>query len=631
MAIKIGSNIGSLNAQRRLGESTSMLSGVYERLASGKRINRASDDAAGLAIAESLNTRSRVYTQAIRNGNDGLSVLAVADSAASSLSGIVTRIAELAEQAANGVYNRTQRQALDNEAQALSDEYSRIISTTSFNGVKLFNGSLANGMRLQLGYGLEGSINTGVGGKIGTGGFGAKTSYAAESLRSSDVQAADLNGDGIQDLVTVGYTGFNSGEVTVRLGKADGTFSAATTYSIMATPSQALALGDFDGDGLLDLAVNAGFAQSITMKGRGNGTFEAANVYQNESNYDPSAIALVDLDNDGVLDLITAGYGAYNQQVTLRLGKADGTFGDSSTTAISSFYLRDMKIGDLNGDGILDLVTSEGDYGGGGNVLVRLGRGDGSFGTESSFAMTDGSIGRIQLGDLNGDGKLDIVAVGNGSAGSVAVVRLGQGTGSFGSAVSYTSYETNLQLADLNGDGFLDIVAGTGTINIRLGTGAGSFGAVSAYAAETDNTNSFKLADLNNDGVIDLISVGSSGGSGEMNIRFARTQDGAAPLLEFSLKSRADALQTLSLMKNTQNRLSQQRGIIGSYQSRVGIALQNLQSDRENLQAAESRIRDADIAKESADLVRVRILQQAASSVLAQVNQTPALALKLLS
>ena len=126
MTVKIGSNIASIQAQRRLGEATSSLSTIYERLSSGKRINKASDDAAGLAIADDLNAKTRVYTQAIRNGNDGISVLSIADSANEALGGIVTRIRELTEQSANGTYSNKQRDAIDKEAQALSKEFLRI-------------------------------------------------------------------------------------------------------------------------------------------------------------------------------------------------------------------------------------------------------------------------------------------------------------------------------------------------------------------------------------------------------------------------------------------------------------------------------------------------------------------------
>ena len=114
-----GSSIASLMVERRLAESTAGLKTSFERLSSGLRINRASDDAAGLSISASLKADTRVYSQGVRNVNDGISLLGIADNALESLSNILTREQELAAQAANGTLRGKQRLALDAEAQAL--------------------------------------------------------------------------------------------------------------------------------------------------------------------------------------------------------------------------------------------------------------------------------------------------------------------------------------------------------------------------------------------------------------------------------------------------------------------------------------------------------------------------------
>ena len=110
-SITINSNIAALNAQRRLGQSTQSLRDTFSRLSSGLRINKASDDAAGLAIAESLKVDERVFNQAIQNANDGISALSIAEGSLDALQNITTRQLELAEQAANGVNSLEQRQA----------------------------------------------------------------------------------------------------------------------------------------------------------------------------------------------------------------------------------------------------------------------------------------------------------------------------------------------------------------------------------------------------------------------------------------------------------------------------------------------------------------------------------------
>jgi len=156
MAITINTNIAALNAQRRLGQTTAGLQKSYERLSSGLRIVRAADDAAGLAIADSLRADQRIAGVAIRNANDGISLISIADGALSEIGNVLTRLAELTEQAANGVLTTTQRSALDNEFKALGSEIQRIAVTTTFNGLNLLSG----GAQVSLQIGFDSSVNS---------------------------------------------------------------------------------------------------------------------------------------------------------------------------------------------------------------------------------------------------------------------------------------------------------------------------------------------------------------------------------------------------------------------------------------------------------------------------------------
>jgi len=157
MALGIGSQVVSLGAQRRLNATSEAAATSMSRLGSGLRINKASDDAAGLAIATELSSSRKIYAQAIRNINDGISMLTIADAAAENLSVIVTRIQELAEQSANGTFGIEQRKALHAEARALTDEYNRIRSTTTFNGIDVVKG-LSDGVLIQAGVGQDESL-----------------------------------------------------------------------------------------------------------------------------------------------------------------------------------------------------------------------------------------------------------------------------------------------------------------------------------------------------------------------------------------------------------------------------------------------------------------------------------------
>jgi|LauGreDrversion4_2_1035121.scaffolds.fasta_scaffold120338_1 flagellin len=140
MAINIRTNLPALSAQRNLESSSNKLSTSYQRLSSGLRINRASDDAAGLAVAENLRAGSSTATVAMRNANDGISVITIADQAVNQISSVLNRMAELAEQSSNGVIDNVQRSALQNEFAALTSEIERIAVTTKFNGLTLLDG-----------------------------------------------------------------------------------------------------------------------------------------------------------------------------------------------------------------------------------------------------------------------------------------------------------------------------------------------------------------------------------------------------------------------------------------------------------------------------------------------------------
>jgi flagellin len=166
MAITLGSNISSLQAQRRLSIASNQLTSIYEKLSSGQRINKSSDDAAGLAIADSLKANQRVANVAIRNASDGISTIAIADSALGEIGNVLSRLAELSEQSANGTYSTSQRSALSNEFVALASEIERIAVTTEFNGVKLLSGNA--GIVLQVGFNSQSTSQISFAGVQGT-------------------------------------------------------------------------------------------------------------------------------------------------------------------------------------------------------------------------------------------------------------------------------------------------------------------------------------------------------------------------------------------------------------------------------------------------------------------------------
>jgi flagellin len=208
--------------------------------------------------------------------------------------------------------------------------------------------------------------------------------------------------------------------------------------------------------------------------------------------------------------------------------------------------------------------------------------------------------------------------------GNVANVRFGQGDGSFGAATSYLGAFDSLgdiRLADINGDGHLDLVGATANnqIQISLNDGFGGLSAASSAASGITPQIDFigvgatpiggiAIGDFNGDGVLDVTMSGQDYyDGGQTAILLGTTRGGISPLAPFSLKSRADALQALSLFSRGSRNLSEIRGTLGATQSRLNAALGVIVSAKENLTAANSRIIDADVAAESSKLTRTQI------------------------
>ncbi len=613
MPITLGSNIASLRGQRSLNKATNELRSVYERLSSGQRINRASDDTAGLAVSESLKADTRIFTQGIRNVNDGISLLSIADSALENLSTIVTRLQELAEQASNGVYGTKQREALDAEAQTLAKEFTRIQQSTTFNGISLLNGSLSN-LQIQAGIGDSAILDLGVGGKIGTGAMGSlQSSFLVNG--NIIIGLTDLNYDGFQDLVT--YRGI-SDQANIMLGNGDGSFGSQTSYTLDVN-SGSIALGDFNGDGNIDIVSANQTSNTVGfLLGKGDGTFNSAV----NSNIGFSAVGyeVGDINADGNLDLVART--ATNSIETL-LGNGDGTFSVGSSLSIGASY-NQVVLEDLTGDGVLDLAVASGT-----NLNIYSGYGDGTFSsTIQSQNVLGATASELIAKDFNNDGKIDLASASSTLTGARVFLNQGDGTFNTGTEYATTSGPYTLISADFNGDGYQDIATGfTSGFSINLNRGDGTFGSATLYSAGVSYRQSLISGDINQDGVLDI--VGSTSTSIHSNL--GNTTDGVSPILAFSLKTMADAKQALTQFKNKSNLLNIQRGEIGAYQSRLSTANNVISSAKENVETAESRIRDADIAEESSKLVRNRILQQASSSILAQANLQPELALRLLS
>ena len=158
MGLRINTNVSSLNTQRHLGNTSIKFAKSMEKLSSGLRINRAGDDAAGLAISEGLKADIRALDQAGRNAADGISLVQTGEGSLDEVSNILLRMKEVAEQSMNGTLSSTDRGYLDSEYTALSDEIDRISDGTEFNGVSLLDGTLSVDIQVGIGTGTSDQV-----------------------------------------------------------------------------------------------------------------------------------------------------------------------------------------------------------------------------------------------------------------------------------------------------------------------------------------------------------------------------------------------------------------------------------------------------------------------------------------
>lgn len=615
MPITIGTNIASLLAQRRLGTATEQLSRATERLSSGQRINRAVDDAAGLAVSSSLRANARIDSQAIRNINDGVSTLNIAEGALQSLSEITNRLQELAEQAANGTYSTTQRAALNTEAQSLSAEFTRIAQSTKFNGLPILDGTIGT---IGLQVGLDGTANSQIAVSIsaatalvGNGTFQDGVA-AAGAFQGTRGIVEDVNGDGVKDAILSS----SNNTFKVMIGNGDGTFRIGGTYTNAGSSSgYEFRMADLNGDGVKDIvAGDLGDAYFI-LTGNANGSFSASVSYQVDSNptFRGNLHDIGDFDGDGKIDIALSD----GTNMRVAFGNGNGTFTQAFDTGVANNHTYGSAAGDFMGNGRYQI---SGTYG---VISVSTGR------TFSVVGVAPGQDSTV-VGDLNNDGKQDIVSFNY-------YTRLGNGDGTFRIINPAPAYPgggvpRNLSIADLNGDGKLDLVAtpylGGGTV-AYLGNGDGTFRLAFTQATgfAVDPESSTLVGDFTGDGVDDFMYLANS----SANSRIYASNTTTGPLrINISLLTQSAARTAIASLATAQTSLATALGQVGGSQSRLHHAMNIAQIMRENLSAAASRIVDADISEESANAVRAQILQQSSLAILAQANLQPQIAIKLL-
>ena len=328
----------------------------------------------------------------------------------------------------------------------------------------------------------------------------------SNTLDTYFVLVADLNGDGIPDLV------LGSNVVSIYLGNANGTYTNKVTIYVQQAPtSYPIVVADFNGDGIPDLAVPLyGSNEIAILLGTGDGTFAAPVMAPvSGSLVGVEQILVADFNGDGIADLAVI-TNADIQTVDILLGNGNGSFTAETTNPPISGIPSYFATGDFNGDGKTDLAVVETS----GTIAILLGNGDGTFAASGSVNSASSSS-PIAVADFNGDGKLDI-AVPAGATSESVIVLSGNGDGTFNSPFSGPSSTSTsvtwVQVADFNQDGAPDVVladsSGSATVFVNNGSGSlsESFPVVSGlsvpYYLEVG------VGDLNGDGYPDIVAGG---------------------------------------------------------------------------------------------------------------------------
>ena len=622
--MRIGTNIGSMIATRTLAISSKALARSLERLASGKRINRAGDDASGLAVATGLEGQIRGNARSILNMNEAKAYLDTAESALASMTDITQRLKELALQAANGALSNQDRGYLSAEFVKLTEELDRIQRTANYNGTALLPEAFEQ-IKLQVGARKSEHMSISLNParvkdlfqkEIGTGTFEAATTFTTENMRN--IQGIDFDGDHLEDIVS-----WNGTNMKIYRNTGVGELELAQTISSQLYFLQA---ADYERDGDVDMFVYDASNRVSILFNDGAGTFTRGQ----STTIADSPGSLGDVNGDGFLDMASAdGAGT----ITIRKGNSDGTFGTMTgfTNSFATTGLYTTTLADLTGDGRVELIVNEAAN----PDLIVFGWNSAGVGSEQYRHQATDYAQKVLVEDFNGDGRPD-VAMGYQFGGYDIFLNSGGTLGARTQYVGIGSFtDSDIEQGDLDGDGDIDIVNGStleDPYNVWLNNGNGTFRLSSTIAANgtTDNViNFFELIDLDDDGILDLYEAGTS--TKNFNTWMKGESRTVTAISDMRLTSQLGAERLLDVIDNGLDEISELRSNIAAFRNRLDYATNSSQLSLENLSAAKSQILDADFAIETAELTRHQILQQAGVSVLGQSNTQMQTALGLLS
>ena len=652
----INTNMYSINAQRHMQSAQEAQATTMERLSSGSRINSAADDAAGLTMVERMNSQVTGLKQSIRNANDAVSMVQVADSAMGSITELLQRMRELSVQGSTGTYTDSNRGDMQDEFSALQDEISRTIGATKYNDMAVLNrdpSAAETTIDFQVGWdnagvtsgsfegiaattelrtptkasGTDGSSGTHTGTTPGTfkSGTGADASDTVE-LAAAAVFAVEIDGVKSKDITLGADTKSMSAWATEIQAQINASTDAASG-----------ALGDVNvswdttGKSFVITSESIGTSSQVVMVAPSTGT-------------EPVELGLKATTGTAASGNATATQGSYTG---FGVDGAAGAGVNVELTAASEFTVE------------IDGVASE---------TITLGAGTKSksaWATEIQTKINDAkdtAAGALSDVTVNYDATNDKFVITSDSSGAT-------------SQVSVLSADDTLTTLGIGAEGGSTVVSLEGVpladreITVSVDGGAAKtvtlpqssktadewasyleteIGAVSvAFDAATEqfsitSSSTGKSSDVTFTGEFTKLGITGAGtataGHGDINQISMSHYDlddvsndlGSLLLNTEDINSQANAMAMIGKLDSAIDFMNDARSHFGATQNRLEMATENLQSMHENHSSSRSRIKDVDFAAESAEMARVNVLQQAGISMLAQANQAPQQLMKLL-
>ncbi len=604
--MRVQHNIMAMNAYRNYTNNVSAMKANLEKLSSGYKINRAGDDAAGLAISEKMRAQITGLETAQKNAKDGISLVQTAEGALTEVHDMLNRMVELATQSANGTYdNTTDRAQLQKEMDQLKSEINRIADSSNFNGIKLLDGSMEAG-KTEIGW--QGSVNeTGV----------------TPTLDGQLVTKEPTAGKYSIDFGKLSFSNASTANVTVTFNLASGGTTAATS-SIVLTIKAGTTM---DGQDLINAIKTA--------------------IDNNANGFNAAGTAVAATANDGKIQIdgITYNISAEGSKLVFEMDSAPTK--DVTTNFTASFDTANFNSVNLTGTGVEQVqVTPEVE------AVPTSGRVYGQAKLELTDALTaDGNA--IQIGDETyvfarkastlekfGDSKahvIDLTDITNTTFDDADLAKVAARVAA--AAADNGRFKVG---ANVGEDGTLTFTEKEGGVDYSVNNLAGADGKATINGASTTpdaqasdwkgliKTGTAALGAAPKGKALTLQIGDTADNYNQLKVSIGDIHTAALGLDGISISDQESAAKAIDAIKAAINKVSDIRGTLGATQNRLDHTINNLSVMTENIQDAESTIRDTDVAEEMMAYTKNNILIQSAQAMLAQANQVPQGVLQLL-